>query len=154
MQHIKAPSETTSRYRTLFLAGGIVRCPDWQADVARYLSDIEDLTVYNPRRENYPMDDPSQAQVQITWERERLLRSDIIVFWFSRGSVNPIVFFELGGALERRNQTIVVGVDPEFERIADVEIQTHLQLPDLKIHHCLPGLANEARRKLKVLRSS
>ena len=52
-----------------FLAGGITNCPNWQRDVIDCLQKIDDeslgkldrLVVFNPRRDNFPSDDPNAA---------------------------------------------------------------------------------------------
>ena len=102
------------------------------------------MTIYNPRRENFPIDDPNASEEQITWEFKHLSSSDIISFWFSKGSLNPIVLFELGKyGLSSTNKKILVGIDPGYERTQDVEIQTKLSRPDIKIVYSLGGLASQ-----------
>ena len=127
---IEAPNEVysleNSENKKIFLAGGITNCPDWQTEMIEKLKDIPGITLYNPRRANFPMNDPNAAVEQITWEYEKLKGADIIVFWFSRGSLNPIVLYELGKWGNSTTKTIVVGIDEEYERRQDVEIQTRL----------------------------
>jgi len=136
---IEAPNEVYSLENTenirMFLAGGISNCPDWQSEVIEHLKDVDGLTVYNPRRQDFPMDDPNAAEEQITWEYEHLADADVIAFWFSRGSLNPIVLYELGMWGNSNDVEIVIGVDPEYERIQDVEIQTRLARPEVDIIH-------------------
>ena len=77
-----------------FLAGGITNCPDWQHDVvevlrgfeAKHLGELDDLVLFNPRRENFPINDPNAALEQITWEFKWLQQMDIFSMWFSGGS--------------------------------------------------------------------
>ena len=38
---------------------------------------------YNPRRKDFPINDPIASEEQITWEFEHLKNSDIIIFWFA-----------------------------------------------------------------------
>lgn len=127
---IEAPNEVYSwqnnKNRKLFLAGGITNCPDWQSDIIKLLEPIGDLSVYNPRRKNFPMNDPNAAEEQITWEYNHLRDSDLILFWFSRGSLNPIVLYELGRWGNSSEKHIVIGLDEEYERKYDVTIQTFL----------------------------
>lgn len=96
---ITAPDEIynikNSHNIKLFLAGGITNCPDWQSKMIDELKNV-DITIYNPRRKNFPTDDPNASEEQITWEYAHLKTADIISFWFSRGSLNPIVLYELG----------------------------------------------------------
>ena len=134
---IEAPKEIYSleneRNIKLFLAGGISNCPDWQSKVIEVLKDSDGLTVYNPRRKEFPMDDPKAAEEQITWEYQHLRDADVIAFWFSRGSLNPIVLYELGKWGNSTDKEIVIGIDPEYERTQDVEIQTMLSRPEVDI---------------------
>jgi len=109
----------------MFLAGGITDCPDWQRDLVLELHSTN-LTVYNPRRANFPIGDPSAAQEQIAWEHERLHVADAVSFWFPCETLCPIVLFELGAALER-HQHLVVGVHEQYPRRQDVEVQCGLQ---------------------------
>jgi len=147
VQYIEAPSLEQAKYPSIFLAGGITNCPDWQSEVCRELS-WQELTLFNPRRKSFPIHDETAAQMQIEWEYERLRGADILLFWFSRGSVNPIVMFEYGSALER-HENIVVGVDPGYPRRQDVYIQTALRRPKLKIAFELVALCIRANEMAK-----
>ena len=133
MQYVEAPNDvygTSVKFNTnLFLAGGITNCPDWQVEFvekfeANKLS--SQFTVYNPRRKNFPIEDPNASDEQIAWEYDKLAKADIIVFWFSRGSLNPIVLYELGRWGNSQNTPIFIGIDPEYTRKQDVIIQTRL----------------------------
>lgn len=134
---IESPNEVYSLKNNenvkLFLAGGITNCPDWQTVMIEKLKDIPNLTIYNPRRKDFPINDPNASEAQITWEYNHLKDADIVLFWFSRGSLNPIVLYELGMWGCSRNRPFIVGVDPQYERKQDVIIQTQLALPDLEI---------------------
>ena len=49
---------------SLFLAGGISNCADWQ----KYFVDAfkkENIVLLNPRRANFPVNDPEAADAQI-----------------------------------------------------------------------------------------
>jgi hypothetical protein len=129
----------------VFLAGGITNCPDWQAVLIDMIKDYkritEDVVVYNPRRKNFPIGDPNAAEQQITWEYEHLKNADIIIFWFSVGSLNPIVLYELGRWGNSSDKMIIVGIDPKYERKQDVEIQTKLSKPHTPIVYSLEEVA-------------
>ena len=120
--------------RTLFLAGGITNCPDWQRELVNKLNDIN-LIIFNPRRENFPIHDPAASFEQIKWEFKYLKDCRAISFWFAKGSLNPIVLFEYGRwsyfAIRYWQffKKIFVGIDPEYKRKQDVEIQTKLLEP-------------------------
>lgn len=127
----------------LFLAGGITNCPDWQSVLIDDLKEIPNLTIYNPRRKNFPINDPSATEAQITWEYAQLLNADIIIYWFSRGSLNPIVLFELGRYGLSSQVPMIIGIDPEYERKSDVLYQTKLSRPEVPIVESLEEMSEE-----------
>lgn len=147
MEYFEAPDEySLSRSRSLketsvFLAGGITDCPDWQAVMVDLLSDT-DLVLLNPRRKNFPIRDINAADAQIKWEYDHLRRADRILFWFphSPPSVCPISLFELGYWLGQ-DKHIAVGVEHGYVREADVRIQTNLARPDVRVMASLETLA-------------
>ena len=129
----------------VFMAGGITNCPDWQQALRTYLNlelgpmandytSIRSFTLLNPRRENFPINDPCASEEQIAWEYMGFKLADITIFWFAKGSLNPIVLFELGKHCMHPN--IVVGCDPEYARISDVIIQLRLMKPRFKVITC------------------
>lgn len=132
---IEAPNEVfnieNAKNVKVFLAGGITNCPDWQSELIEKLKYLPKVTIYNPRRANFPIDDPNASEEQITWEYIHLQNADVVVFWFSRGSLNPIVLYELGmWGNSRAGRPMIIGIDPEYERKQDVVIQTVLAKPD------------------------
>jgi len=141
---IEAPNEVYSlennRNLKLFLAGGITNCPDWQAKIIKGIKKLPDLTVYNPRRKDFPIGDPNAAEEQITWEFVHLSNADVVLFWFSRGSLNPIVLLELGKYALASDKPVIIGIDPEYERKQDVIIQTQLSRPDVVIADSLEDM--------------
>jgi hypothetical protein len=136
------PSLRSSAYRpSVFLAGGITECPDWQADAARLLDSV---AVLNPRRRNFPMDHPSAAHDQIGWEFRHLHRANVVLFWFPEStSAQPGALYELGrhAALDR---PIAVGVDPAYARATDVREQLALARPSVTVHDNLLDVCREA----------
>ena len=150
---IEAPNEIYSvenmHSRKLFLAGGITNCPDWQSVVIEGLKDMRGVTIYNPRRKNFPMNDPKAAEAQIAWEFNQLANADVILFWFSKGSLNPIVLYELGMWGNSSNIPMVVGCDKGYERTQDVIIQTQLARPDVEIFDDLDDVICTAAELLK-----
>lgn len=144
---IEAPKEVyslrNSHNAKLFLAGGISNCPDWQSWVVSELKEVENLTIYNPRRKNYDGKDLNVAEQQITWEFEHLRDADIVMFWFSKGSVNPITLYELGMWCNSTTRPTLVGIDPDYERKQDVFLQTRLARPELKIYNSLSSMIDE-----------
>ena len=97
MRYIEAVSEYIRQEgdKSLFIAGGITDCPDWQQDIVKLLSDT-DITLLNPRRSNFPIHDPNAALEQIAWEHEMLRCARAISFWFPKETICPIVLYELG----------------------------------------------------------
>lgn len=121
---------------SVFLAGGITDCPDWQADVIKaFDKHLHRLPVVllNPRRANFPMHDPNASREQIEWEFDQLQRVDVVMFWFPKETLCPISLYELGFQLGKRYvkegiayPELVVGTHPDYARKADVAIQTGL----------------------------
>ena len=149
MKIVTAPEiyETKPTEVSVFLAGGITDCPDWQKtviDALRSTPDLEWLVIYNPRRENFPINDPNAAREQIEWEFNALEKADIFSIFFSGGeSLQPICMYELGRNLHRMKtkyegnwyelaSRIVVTVEPECKRRSDVIIQTELAMDGYK----------------------
>jgi hypothetical protein len=132
--------------KSLFLAGGISNCPDWQSELIALLSDYNNLTIFNPRRPNYPMDNPNEAYKQIKWEYDQLKTADMIVVWFSKGSINPIVLYELGIWVNARPEVpAFIGIDPGYERAEDVLIQTKLARQEITVVDSLDKLATQIK---------
>lgn len=145
MHYIEAPSSYTLQpsNKSIYLAGGITNCPDWQRKIVQLLSDT-DYTLLNPRRKNFPIDDPNAAREQITWEHYALRDAKIILFWFPYETLCPIVLYELG-SWSMTNKPLYVGVQPEYKRREDVKIQTELVRPDVEVVYSLEMLAEQVR---------
>lgn len=146
-QIIKAPNEVYSAYVRnsikIFLAGGITNCPDWQSYVVGELSDIPNLTIYNPRRSEIKLGDRKVLEQQITWEFQHLEMVDIVLFWFSGGSLNPISLYELGMWGNSMDRPMIIGCDPAYERKDDIEIQCKLARPDMRVYDSLTDMITE-----------
>ena len=119
---------------SVFLAGGITNCPNWQKEVIEGLSDT-DLIVFNPRRENFPIHDPNASDEQIRWEFDALESASIFSMYFADAdSDQPICMYELGRNLMKMQmrfpydwqKRIVITADPKYRRYKDVVIQTGL----------------------------
>lgn len=124
LAHVTGPS--------VFLAGGISGCPDWQTEAAQYLPPW--VTVFNPRRDNFPIDDPAAGPAQMDWEARHLHAADAILFWFpaplEAHREQPISFYELGLYVSGLRRPAAVGVDYRFTRALDVRHQLRLALGD------------------------
>jgi len=148
MNYIEAPSDITNPgalngcHKSIFLAGGITNCPDWQQEMRELLSDTN-LTILNPRRANFPIHDKSAAYKQIKWEHKHLHLATAILFWFPEETLCPIVLYELG-YWAPTTKPIFIGTHLEYARRQDVEIQTRLARPQRRtIVYQLPLLANQ-----------
>jgi len=148
MIYVEAPKRDFIKNNDgLFLAGGITGCPDWQSKVVDKLKDT-DITIFNPRRANFPINDSSAAFDQIKWEHDMFRQSDMLSFWFCAETMCPIVLYELG-AWSMTDKPIVIGMDPKYPRRQDVEIQTKLVRPEIKIAYSLQDFINAILQMIK-----
>lgn len=148
MNYVECP-HTAETSPSLFLAGGITGCPDWQAIVVEQLKEIP-LTLFNPRREQFPINDPTASTFQIRWEYDHLRKADAILFWFPCETLCPIALYELG-AWSMTDKPLFVGVHPQYQRLQDVQIQTALVRPDVAIVYSLEDLVSQVRHWLHSL---
>jgi hypothetical protein len=140
LQYIECPTEyagsgvSPDARTSIFLAGGITGCPDWQAEVVTQCREDDwankRLTLINPRRKSFKLDDPTLAEAQIRWEHRMLRVADVIVFWFPEETVCPIALYELG-AWSMTTKTLILGAHPNYSRRFDVVTQTALARPTL-----------------------
>lgn len=127
---------------SLFIAGGITGCPEWQKDVIDIIEarprkegsgEPRDVYLYNPRRPDFPIDDPEAAEEQIYWEYAHLRQATAILFWFPKETLCPIALFELGrwsySAFPAYQKPIFVGTHPDYARRRDIEIQLRMTHP-------------------------
>lgn len=152
IQVVTAPTYTfMGNHPFIFMAGGITGCPEWQDEMINQLLQytwMEDdpdrykALLLNPRRKNFPIEDPTAAEKQIKWEHDMLRKADAILFWFPKETICPIVLYELG-AWSMRDKPIFVGVHPEYSRKQDVEIQTRLARPEVPVTYSLDDLATQ-----------
>jgi hypothetical protein len=140
-------STSTSHRLSVFLAGGISNCPDWQSEVMRHVgTKCEKLFVLNPRRTSWDTTDVAAAGKQIQWEFDHLRRASAILFWFPEETLCPITLFELGqwSALAAvSGKKIFVGTHPGYKRRLDVEIQLRLVLPSVAVVDNLEALSGQ-----------
>lgn len=125
---------------SVFLAGGISSCPDWQARVVAMLAG-RDVVLFNPRRPAYGESEEA-ARAQIAWEFAHLRRASAVLFWFPGGpSPCPIALFELGACAQWPDKPLFVGCGPAYSRRIDVEVQLSLVRPEVRVESTLEGLA-------------
>lgn len=140
-QIITAPIEDEPLYKSVFLAGGITNCKEWQKEVIAELCD-ENISVYNPRQEHFDIADKNASYKQILWEYERLEKMDIFSMYFCNdNSDQPICMYELGRNVVRMQNRfpndwqnrIVVSVENGYKRMQDVVIQLQLCAPSILV---------------------
>jgi hypothetical protein len=141
--YVECPTDYGGGGPSLFLAGGITGCPDWQATMRALLADGP-YTLLNPRRAAFPIHDPTAAEAQIAWEHAHLRKADAILFWFAAEQLQPIALYELG-AWSMTQKPLFVGVHPDYARRQDVEIQTRLTRPEVIVAHTLESLAQQVK---------
>ena len=144
-RYVECPDDYDGDGPSLFLAGGITGCPDWQRRLRDELADTS-LTLLNPRRAQFPIDDPRAAPVQIEWEHRHLRRATAILFWFAAEQLQPIALYELG-AWSMTDKPLIVGAHPDYVRRDDVVIQTRLARPDVTVVDSLDALAATVRAR-------
>jgi hypothetical protein len=126
---------------SLFLGGGITDCPDWQKYVVERLKGT-DLDILNPRRANFPINDPTASDAQVEWEYEHLHKADAILFWFPSETLCPITLLEYGAHL-KDSKPLFVGAHPDYRRKVDLELQARKARPALKIKSDLDHVIDE-----------
>lgn len=141
-QIITAPSIEKPKYISLFLAGGITNCKEWQKAVMEELKS-EDVSIFNPRQEHFDITDRNASYKQILWEYERLEQMDIFSMYFCNdNSDQPICMYELGRNIVRMQnrfpsdwqKRIVISVEDGYKRKQDVIIQTGLCAPTVFVY--------------------
>ena len=143
MRYVEAPELYTSAPGdgpSIFLAGGITGCEDWQHAACALLQSTP-FVVFNPRRAQYDPGRGDSCAQQVAWEQRHLDRADVTLFWFPAGdplvTVQPIALLELGFAMaeaRRADKLLVVGVDHRYPRRADVELQLGGRLAGTPVH--------------------
>lgn len=123
-------------YYSIFLAGGITGCDNWQKVVQFELMRTfknDPLLILNPRRDNFPINNPNAAEEQITWEFNALDYCDMFTMYFAGGSSDqPICMYEYGRHLAKFDEhsrslnSVVVTACKDYKRYNDVIIQTRL----------------------------
>ena len=142
MIKIKSPdvyaSEDKNRI-SVFLAGGITKCPDWQKEMEASLEHT-DLILLNPRRDGeFDIYNPEWGVQQVEWEHHHLNMADIVLFWFPKEGMCMITLFELGKCLAG-GKKVVIGCHPEYIREFDVVTQSRLIRPNIPIAKSLDEL--------------
>jgi len=139
------------KYIKLFLGGGISNCTDWQTVVIENIIKYENLIIFNPRRPNFPIDNPEESEKQIVWEFEHLKISNFLVFWFAKETLNPITLYELGKWGNSSSTKLIIGVDPEYKKKNDVIIQTKLSRPEITVNLIFEDFISNINNEISLL---
>jgi predicted transglutaminase-like protease len=143
MRYVKCPADYDGTGKSLFIAGGITGCTNWQNNLIKML-DKTNLILFNPRGKKFPINDPKATKPQIQWEHKYLKKATAISFWFAPETLCPITLYELGKQ-STKNKKVFIGVHPAYQRKEDVEIQTKLERPEIKIVYSLKDLARQIK---------
>lgn len=121
MQVITAPERKPITNQSIFLAGTIDdgKSEDWQSKLIEELSDHE-ITILNPRRNNWGDLSDNELRKQITWELDHLEKADIIFMYIIGTSKSPISLLEMG--IHIKDSKLIVVCEPEFYRYENVKI--------------------------------
>jgi len=135
---------------TVFLAGGITGCPDWQTDIkTRLLETCPGLFLFNPRRATFDVNDENAFDIQVTWEHRHLKKARCILFWFPCETLCPITLLEIGKWMvlaPLENKHLIVGCHPKYTRRKDVQLQLNLQFGrHVQVHSSLDEIFREVR---------
>lgn len=149
---VEAPDKilSTQPDKSLFLAGGITGCPDWQSKIISTLElswVSKKHYIYNPRRKDFDASNKDVEFEQISWEYEHLEQCDKMIFWFPCETLCPITLFELGKWCNG-NKILAIGIDPKYQRKADIEVQMSLMNNDIPIVYNLEDLITTILNKL------
>ena len=146
-----------SHRTSIFLAGGISNCPNWQLEFIAGYEAIRPshrggpTVLVNPRREGDLSKEGDEARQQIRWERNYLMACSHIIFWFPKESVCPITLFELGQWATSKNLKegkVIVGADPDYSRFFDIKTQLSLLVDgDYKISTTMFDLIVQTLRR-------
>lgn len=133
MKLYKAPQETPDLEIgeiSIFLAGSIDMgaAEDWQTRMENDLVDIDNLVVYNPRRDDWDsswVQDPTpgtQFHEQVTWELDHIESSNLVVVYFADDSKSPITLLEFGLMALNMDKDVAVYCSPKFYRYGNVKV--------------------------------
>ena len=121
MQVITAPERKPITNQSIFLAGTIDdgKSEDWQSKLIKEFSEYN-ITILNPRRNNWGDLSDNELRKQITWELDHLEKADIIFMYIIGTSKSPISLLEMG--IHIKDSKLIVVCEPEFYRYENVRI--------------------------------
>jgi len=154
MQYYECPNKPHPEERlpiSVYLAGGITGCPNWQQQATEYLKDLP-IALFNPRRKEWAIVEEEGIHEQISWEFEIMKNADVIIFYFPMETLCPIALYELGRynvlSMAPQGPKLFIATHPEYERRLDLQIQTHLANSET-VHDNLYVALHEAEKFIK-----
>lgn len=136
----------------IFLAGSIEmgKAEDWQAAIPELFKDRNDLTFFNPRRDDWDSsweqkESNPEFNYQVNWELDHLDKADIIFMYFSPETKSPISLLELG--LYANLEKMIVCCPDDFYRKGNVDIVcSRFNIP---VYNTLEAAIGRLRSELK-----
>ena len=139
----------------IFLAGSIEmgKAEDWQAMIPELFKDRNDLTFFNPRRDDWDSsweqkESNPQFNYQVNWELDHLDKADIIFMYFSPETKSPISLLELG--LYATSCKMMVCCPDNFYRKGNVDIVCALY--DIPVYNTMEAALGRLRTELKDIK--
>ena len=136
----------------VFLAGSIEmgKAEDWQAVIPELFKDRNDLTFFNPRRDDWDSsweqkESNPQFSEQVNWEMDKLDECDIIFMYFSPETKSPISLLELG--LYANSEKMIVCCPYSFWRKGNVDIVCSRH--NIPVYNTLDAAIGRLRTELK-----
>ena len=136
----------------IFLAGSIEmgKAEDWQSMIPELFKDRNDLTFFNPRRDDW---DSSWKQnefnpefnYQVNWELDHLDKAALIFMYFSPETKSPISLLELG--LYANSEKMIVCCPDGFYRKGNVDIVCARH--NIPVYNTLDAAIGRLRTELK-----
>lgn len=139
----------------IFLAGSIEmgKAEDWQAAIPELFKDRNDLTFFNPRRDDWDnsweqKESNPQFNYQVNWELDHLDKADIIFMYFSPETKSPISLLELG--LYANLEKMIVCCPDSFYRKGNVDIVcSRFNIP---VYNTMEAAVGRLRSELKNIK--
>lgn len=137
LQVVKPPHHENYRPNdlTVFLAGSIEMgaAEPWQDRLTYLLQNIDNLTLFNPRRDDWDSSwkqskDNPQFYEQVHWEMDKMYNADAVVFYFDPATRSPVTLMELGFVLgtrdgeDDRDKQVIVCCPEGFWRKGNIDI--------------------------------
>lgn len=138
---------------SVFLAGSIDQgaAEKWADKLVSYWTDLPDLIVFNPRRDEW--DDTWEQKIenpqfneQVTWELQGMENADLIAMYIAPDSKSPISLLELG--LFANTGKLIVCCPDGFYRKGNVDIVcSRYKISQV---NTLEELAEEVKKRIEL----